>query len=131
MWIGSERECAYAVSEAKRIGLFVDEGIASPLSSESSADRHWWLKEGAPVKWHLASFARGSGEPAGVQEIPAERVGDLRRLFPAKRYDPDFRDRYPVDDALRAQVGKVLQVVLDPELDYVVSSYSPDAPLPG
>lgn len=122
MWVGTERSCPNAVAEAKRIGLFVDEGVSSPIWDETPADRHWWLEEGAPVRWQLAAFARDSGEPAGTVEIPAERVGDLHRLFPAKRYDPLFRDRYPVTEALRARVGELLQVSLDPALDYVVGT---------
>jgi hypothetical protein len=112
------------VSEAERIGLFVDEGVVSPVWSETPADRHWWLEEGVPVRWQLAAFARDGGEPAGVHAIPADRVADLRRLFPAKRYDPGFLDRYPVGETLRGPVGQVLQLPLDPGLDYVVGSVS-------
>jgi hypothetical protein len=124
MWIGSDRACPTAVSEAERIELFVDEGVVSPVWSETPADRHWWLEEGDPVRWQLAAFARDGGEPAGVHAIPADRVADLRRLFPAKRYDPGFLDRYPVGETLRGPVGQVLQLPLDPGLDYVVGSVS-------
>jgi hypothetical protein len=124
MWIGTDRECPNAVAETRRIGLFVDEGMSSPDWDETPADRHWWLEEGAPIRYSLDSFARGDGEPLGSREIPADRVDALRRLFRPKRYDPNFRDRYAVGDEERTGVATILEVDLDPTVDYVVNTYS-------
>jgi hypothetical protein len=126
MWIGTDRECPHAVAEARRIGLFVEEGVPSPEWNEPASERHYWLRDGAPVRYRLLSTDRTTGEILGSVEIPEERVDALRRLFRPKRYDPHFRDRYVVGDGERAEAAAVLEADLNPDVDYVISTYSPE-----
>ena len=124
MWIGSDVDCVRAVSEAERIGLFVERDMASPRLPDPSL-RFRWLQKGEPVRHILDSF-----DPTGTdqfrQDIPDDKIPALRALFTPKPDDPHFYDIYEIDESRRAQVSEILGVPLDPALDHALWSRSAD-----
>lgn len=123
MWIGSHVECADAVAQAERIGLFVDRDIISPLHPDP-ADRYWWLDEDAPVGHELVSYARDDGRTLERWPIADEKVPGLRQLFTPKPDDEKFYDAYEIADDQLERIGRILGMRLDPDLDYLLQTYS-------
>lgn len=121
-WIGSHVPCVNAITEAERIGPFVDEDV-SPLLPDPS-DRFWWLVEGKPVRHVLTAIDRTDGGTVASHDIPDDKVPALRALFSPKPDDPNFYDVYKVDQSRRARVSEILGIPLDLDLDYDLWTYS-------
>jgi hypothetical protein len=123
MFIGTEIEPTFAISEAERLGLFVEPDVASPLQPDP-AERYWWLDDGMPVRHQLVAYDRQDGHPLGRWDIPDAKVPDLRALYPPKPGDDNFYDAYEVDDLRRTAVGQVLGWELDPNVEYLLETYT-------
>jgi hypothetical protein len=51
-------------------------------------------------------------------------VPDLRALYTPKPDDDNFYDAYEVDDLRRTAVGQVLGWELDPNVEYLLETYT-------
>ncbi len=124
MWIGSDVDCVQAVSEAERIGLFVEPGQVSWLLPDP-ADRFRWLREGEPVHHILVSVDRRNDDRRH-RDIPDDKVPALRALFSLNRDDEHFYDSYEIDESRWAPVSEILGIPLDPAIEYTLWTRSGD-----
>jgi hypothetical protein len=125
VWLGSEIPCTNAVEGSRRVGLFVEVGIDSPMWPED-VPRHWWLTDGLPVGFRVVSLARDDGRVLERWDVPNDNVSALHALFVQHPGDENFYDVYEIDEAQRPAAESILGRTLGKDADHVMQSYSID-----
>lgn len=122
-YVGTTEPVPYAVDEAGRIGLFVEENVPSPMIPDP-AERFWWLTDGAPVRHRVSSFDKVSGKPLDRYEIPDSTLPSVLAAVPAHADDPSHWDKYALTPDQLARILPELGLRADPERSYTLVSYS-------